>query len=123
MAHLDALRRARELFSAAQSLASQRNLTGAAGLAYQAFDLAAKALAQALDGADPGSHRSRMLRAQRELTRHEDKLVFLWEIRQKDFYGDVRPGGRQGVPTEEEVADAIAIVGDILEDIEKVLHQ
>lgn len=122
MAHLTALTRGWELFAAAESLVRDENVTGAAGLAYQAFDLAAKALTKAIDGADPGSHRGRMQRAERLLTRHADKLNFLWQIRQKDFYGDVTPGGVEELPQVADVEEALRIVKDILQEIDGALH-
>lgn len=122
MAHLELLSRAWQLLAAAQSLVQERNSTGAAGLAYQAFDLASKALAQAIDGTDPGTHRGRMRRAQRLLTKHTDKLDFLWEVRQKDFYGDTSAGGARALPLDQEVEQALMIVGDILREIDEALH-
>lgn len=122
MAHVAALGRAWELLAAAESLVRDDNLTGAAGLAYQAFDLAAKALTQAIDGADPGTHRGRMRRAERLLTKHTEKLDFLWEVRQKDFYGDVTPGGVQELPEPAQVAAALRIVREILQEIDGALH-
>jgi len=123
MAHIELLVRAWALLKAAQSLAAEEDIAGSAGLAYQAADLASKALAQAIDGSDPGSHRGRMRRAQQLLNTHTDKLDFLWELRQKDFYGDVSLGGAPGTPSNDEVREALSIVQEILSEIDHVLHR
>ena len=122
MAHLELLTRAWDLLRSAQSLVRDGNVTGSAGLAYQAFDLAAKALTQASNGNDAGGHHRRMRRAQRLLTTHADRLDFLWELRQRDFYGDVRPGAGQELPKPEEVEEAVTIVEAILTEIDQALH-
>jgi hypothetical protein len=122
VAHLALLERAWALFRAATTLRDADDLTGAAGLAYQAFDLGSKALAHAIDGAAPGTHRGRMRRAEQLLTRHTEKFDFLWRVRQKDFYGDVTPGGRAETPSDEEIREALAVVDDVLREIDRVLH-
>jgi HEPN domain-containing protein len=117
------LDRAYALLASAERLGNEGGVAGAAGLAFQALDLAAKALTAAIDGADAGSHRARMARV-RELTQaQQSDLDFLWEIRQRDFYGDSSLGAPRDMPTEDQVREALALARSLVERIDHVLRE
>ncbi|MHB8515857.1 MAG: hypothetical protein ACYC9X_12185 [Dehalococcoidia bacterium] len=82
---------------------------GATGLAFQAADLAMKALTIAIDGSDAGSHQARMRRARQLVEADPSALELLWETRQRDFYGDAMVGGDVQLPGDAQVREALAV--------------
>lgn len=92
-----------------------------AGLAFQAIDLASKALTEAIDGTDPGSHRARMRRVQKLIQADQADLEFLWEIRQRDFYGDVTLGAPRQLPTEEQIRSSLSLAKNLIDRIAQAL--
>jgi len=97
-------------------------MVGVAGLAFQAVDLATKAIMEAIDGADAGSHRARMQRLTEIVVADQDDLDFLWDIRQRDFYGDPSPGRALDLPAGEQVRQALTLARSIVERIDRALH-
>ena len=96
MADVD-IERAKVLLASARDLYQQGDLAGVAGLAYQAFESSMIALTEEVNGADPGSHAARRSRAKVLLSSHHEKIDFLWEVRNVDFYGN--PQLNQPKPT------------------------
>ncbi|MEX2245709.1 MAG: HEPN domain-containing protein [Dehalococcoidia bacterium] len=122
MADLELLGRAREFLASARRLFGQGEVSGVAGLAFQALDLAAKELTDAIDGADPGSHQARMKRLQALIQADQEELGFLWNVRQRDFYGDASAGEPRDLPTRPEARRALAIAGRNIEKIARMLR-
>lgn len=59
----------------------------------------------------------------RDLVQAEQSdLDFLWEIRQRDFYGDPFTGAPRDLPTAEQVRRALALARTLIDKIEAVLH-
>lgn len=98
------------------------DVAGVAGLAYQAVDLAMKVLTLEIDGSDAGGHRARMERTQQLVQVEDRQLAFLWEVRQRDFYGDVSRGGASSTPASAEVIRALDIATGIVDSIDRELH-
>jgi hypothetical protein len=105
----------------AERLAGEREVAGAAGLAFQAIDLASKALTEAIDGTDAGSHRARMQRVQQIIQADQAELDFLWEVRQRDFYGDPALGAPRQLPTQEQVRTALSVARKLIDRIDQVM--
>ncbi len=84
------MERAKNLLKSAEDLHEQGDLAGVAGLAYAAFESAIMSLTDKINGKDYHSHRLRKERAKEMLSKHEDKMDFLWEVRNIDFYGNVK---------------------------------
>jgi Tfp pilus assembly PilM family ATPase len=103
--------------SSAERLGRDGEVAGVAGLAYQAIDLASKALTEAIDGADAGSHAARMQRVKEIIQADQSELAFLWEIRQRDFYGDSTLGAPRELPTAEQVQRALAVARSLIDRI------
>jgi len=125
MAHLILLGRSKEILSSARFLHDERpdDISGVAGLAHQAVDLAMKVLATEIDGTDAGGHRARMRRTQQIVQTKDRQLSFLWDVRQRDFYGDTRPGGALDLPTGDQIAKALNVDRDIIDRIDEQLHR
>ena len=92
MARID-IDRARKLLRSAEILYETGDYHGVAGLAYQAFESAVMCLIEIENGEDQRSHARRRKRAKQLLSEYGDKIDNLWEIRNIDFYGNVRLGG------------------------------
>jgi HEPN domain-containing protein len=86
------LKRAKALLASAEKLFEEGDLAGVSGLAYQAFESALIAFNKTVKGKDVASHQYRMETAKRVFSEHKEDLDFLWEMRNIDFYGNVRPG-------------------------------
>jgi HEPN domain-containing protein len=82
---------------------------GAAGLAYQAADLAVKGLLLSVDGNDIWAHGARNVRAGGLLGIDPADLAFLHRARQLDFYGDATSGGALEEPSDEDCRKAVTI--------------
>lgn len=115
------IERAEGLLESARGLFHQGDLAGVAGLAYQAFESAMIALTEEINGADPGSHASRRSRAKVLLSSHRDRIDFLWEVRNVDFYGNPMLNQPKRGLTKEEVREALDSVETIIEEIKRIL--
>ena len=107
------LDRARSMIALAESLGSAT--PGAAGLAYQAADLACKVLLIMLDGSDIWSHEARRQRLSELLGVDAGDLALLHRTRQLDFYADTAPGAPFELPTAEESQRAIMIARRVID--------
>lgn len=61
---------------------------GAAGLAYQAAELAVHVMMMELDGSNPWEDDRRYRRASELLSISEDEFAFIHQVRQRDFYAN-----------------------------------
>lgn len=122
MARID-LQRARKLLKSAETLYETRDYFGVAGLAYQAFESAVICLIEVKNGEDQKSHATRRRRAKQLLSEYRDKIDNLWDIRNIDFYGNVRLGGDKREISEEEAKDSLDIVGNIIDEIESFVEE
>jgi hypothetical protein len=111
----DVLERARAIMRAAEAM---DGVPGAAGLAYQAADLATKVLLVKVDGADIWAHAAREERVAELLPVSATDLRFLHKIRQLDFYADPSAGSPFAVPTAEQVQRAITIARDVVNAVD-----
>ena len=91
MADID-MDRAKRLLKSAKDLYEQDDLAGVVGLAYAAFESATMSLTTRINGKDYSGHYSRKERAKKFLTKYQNELDMLWEIRNIDFYGNVKIG-------------------------------
>jgi HEPN domain-containing protein len=112
----DVIARARSLMALAESVG--RGMPGAAGLAYQAADLASKVLLVKTDGADIWSHGDREQRLSELLGIDAADLRFLHETRQLDFYADRRAGGPMELPVPDDCIRAVAIARRVVDAID-----
>ena len=122
MADLD-LERAKNLLKSAKDLYEQGDMAGVAGLAYAAFESAIIALIKKKNGMDYPSHLLRRERAKILLIeKYQDKIDLLWEVRNIDFYGNVKIGSEMREISRAEVEDGLNAVEEIIEEVEKVLN-
>jgi hypothetical protein len=91
---------------------------GAAGLAYQASDLATKVLLMKTNGADIWAHAAKEERIAELLPVTARDLRALHKIRQLDFYADASAGAPLAQPTSEEVRRAIGIARDVVNAVD-----
>ncbi|MDI6723133.1 MAG: HEPN domain-containing protein [Methanobacterium sp.] len=122
MVNLD-MDRAKKLLKSARDLYEQGDMAGVAGLAYAAFESATMTLTDKINGKDYKSHNLRRERAKELLKRNQDKIDLLWEIRNIDFYGNVKIGAPKREITEKEVQNGLNAVEKIIEEIEKILAE
>ena len=115
--------RAKKLLKSARDLYEQGDMAGVAGLAYAAFESATMTLTDKINGKDYKSHNLRRERAKELLKRNQDKIDLLWEIRNIDFYGNVKIGAPKREITEKEVQNGLNAVEKIIEEIEKILAE
>lgn len=94
-----------------------------AGLAYAAFESANIALTDKVNGKDYPSHHLRKERVKKILSPYQDKMDMLWEIRNIDFYGNIKLGSPKREISPEEVREGLNIVGNIIDEIEKILRK
>ncbi len=52
----------------------------------------------------------------------QSELDFLWEIRQRDFYGDSSLGARREMPADDQVRSALALARSLVERIDRALR-
>lgn len=116
------MKRAKSLLKSAQDLYEKGDMAGVAGLAYAAFESATMALTLKLNGKDYPSHNLRRRRAKDLLKTHQNKIDLLWEIRNVDFYGNIKLGSQKRDISPEEVLDSLNTVKDILDEIESLLN-
>ncbi|MEL7672035.1 HEPN domain-containing protein [Methanobacterium sp.] len=122
MVDLD-MERARNLLKSAKDLHKQGDLAGVAGLAYAAFESATMTLTSKLNGKDYRSHNMRRERAKTLLKKYQDKIDVLWEIRNVDFYGNVKIGTPKREISQEEIEECLDVVEKVIKDIEKILKE
>ena len=124
MADLDLdvdLKRAKNLLKSAKALYERGNMAGVAGLAYAAFESAIIALTKKKNGLDYPSHLLRRERAKVLLEEYQDRIDVLWEVRNIDFYGNVKIGTEIRELSRAEVGDGLSAVEKIIEEVDKVL--
>ena len=113
--------RAKNLLESAKDLYERGDMAGVAGLAYAAFESAIIALTKKKDGIDYPSHLLRRERAKVLLDKYQDRIDVLWEVRNIDFYGNVKIGYETRELSRDEVEDGLNAVEKIIEEVEKVL--
>lgn len=122
MADLDLdLKRAKSLLESAKTLYELGDMAGVAGLAYAAFESAIIALTKKKNGIDYPSHLLRRERGKVLLGKYRDRIDVLWEVRNIDFYGNVKIGSEMRELSSDEVEDGLNAVEKIIEEVEKVL--
>ncbi len=117
------LKRAKQLLKSAEELYKMEDLHGVAGLAYQAFECAVIALNRSKNGKDIPSHQYRRKRAEEKIASCKNKLDFLWEARNIDFYGNANPNEELKELSKEQIKECLAIVTSIIEEIEEMLDK
>lgn len=117
------MERAKNLLKSAEDLFAQGDIAGVAGLAYAAFESAIMSLTNQVNGKDYASHGLRKERAKELLNNHQDKLDLLWEVRNIDFYGNVKLGSQKRQISKEEVQNGLKSVKEILNEIEKMINE
>lgn len=116
------MERAKNLLKSAEDLHKQGDLAGVAGLAYAAFESAIMSLTNRINGKDYQSHRLRKERAKQMLSKYEDKMDFLWEVRNIDFYGNVKLGSQKREISPKEVENGLKSVKEIIIEIERIIN-
>jgi hypothetical protein len=111
----DVLDRARALMRTAEAL---DGAPGAAGLAFQASDLAAKVLLMKVDGADIWAHAAKEERIGELLPVKSNDLRFLHKVRQLDFYADPSAGSPFSLPEPDQVRRAVSIARDVVNAVD-----
>jgi hypothetical protein len=117
------MERAKNLLKSAEDLHEQGDMAGVAGLAYAAFESAIMSLTDKINGKDYHSHRLRKERAKEMLGKHENKMDFLWEVRNIDFYGNVKLGSSKREIFPQEVENGLKCVKEIIAEIEKIINE
>lgn len=115
------MNRAQNLLRSAKDLYEQGDLAGVAGLAYAAFESATMALTNKVNGKDHQNHRLRMERIKSLLSEYEHQIDFLWEVRNIDFYGNVKIGSPKREISSREVQEGLDLVERIIKEIEEML--
>lgn len=90
---------------------------GRAGTAYQAANLAVKALLAEVDGGTPWQYGERETRAGELLGIDASELAFLHHVRQMDFYADTGFGGGTALPTAEECDRALKLARQVVDAV------
>lgn len=121
MADLD-LERAKRLLKSAKALYDRGDLAGVAGLAYAAFESALIALTKKRNGVDYSSHSLRRQRAKVLLKHYRDTIDVLWEVRNIDFYGNVKIGYEPRELSSEELEAGLRAVEQIIGEVEQALE-
>ena len=122
MADLD-MDRSKKLLKSAKDLYEQGDLAGVAGLAYASFESATMTLTDKVNGKDYKGHNLRRERAKILLKKYQDKIDLLWEVRNIDFYGNIKIGTPKREISEEEVESCLNAVENIIEEIKKILEE
>ncbi|MBI4812878.1 MAG: HEPN domain-containing protein [Methanobacterium sp.] len=117
------MERAKNLLKSAEDLHEQGDLAGVAGLAYAAFESAIMSLTDKINGKNYHSHRLRKERAKEMLSKHENKMDFLWEVRNIDFYGNVKLGSSKREISPQEVENGLKCVKEIIIEIETIINE
>lgn len=122
MVDLD-MERAKNLLKSADDLYQQGDLAGVAGLAYAAFESAIMSLTEKVNGKDYSNHSLRKKRAKELLDDHKDEMDVLWQVRNIDFYGNVKLGSHKRQISQEEVINGLESVKEIIKEIEKIINE
>ncbi|MGC9516190.1 MAG: HEPN domain-containing protein [Methanomicrobiales archaeon] len=122
MASID-IKRARKLLKSAKDLYEKGDINGVAGLGYAAFESATMALTTETNGTDYHNHYLRRKRAKQLLKKYQDKIDFLWEVRNIDFYGNVKANAKKREISYEEVEMSLKVIETIIDEIEKILKK
>ncbi len=64
-----------------------------------------------------------MSRLQALIQAEQSELDFLWEIRQRDFYGDTSLGSPREMPTAGQVRKALALARSLVDRIGQALRE
>lgn len=120
MVNLD-LQRAEKLLKGAKTLYQQNDFSGVAGLAYQSLESAIIGLTSEIGEANSGTHQERLERAKKLLKSGQDKIDFLWDARNIDFYGNVKRFEPKRELTPSEVKEVIETVEDIIRKIKDLI--
>ena len=118
MANVD-LERAKKLINSAEDLLKSGEYSGVAGLAYQAFESAMIALA---GDNDKPYHNKRVKLTKERLGKSSEEIDMLWELRNIDFYGNVKFGEPKTDINDDDVEKALNTVKDIVLNIENILE-
>ena len=62
-----------------------------------------------------------MQRVRQIIQADQAELDFLWEIRQRDFYGDAALGAPRGVPSDEQVRTSLSVARKLIDRIAQAL--
>lgn len=116
MVNID-FQRAGKLLKSAWFLYKQGDLSGVAGLAYQALESAIIGLTTHMGETNGGTHMDRLEKAKKLLKSGQDKIDFLWKARNIDFYGNVRRFEQKRELTSNEVREVIETVEEIINKI------
>lgn len=122
MVDLD-LERARKLLKSAKDLFSEGDVSGVAGLAYQAFESVTMALLKKKNGYDQGTHYDRRKRAKQLLSEFRNKIDELWRMRNIDFYGNISFGADGKEVKANEVEKGLKLVEQMIVKIEEFLKE
>lgn len=118
------LERAQALLKSAELLYNEGDIAGVAGLTYQAFESALMAFNKIVKGKDIPSHKYRMKTAKELYSEHFEEVDFLWEMRNIDFYGNIRPGDDvEPDLKKEKLKKSLETVKDIVEKTEELLKE
>jgi len=105
---------AEEHLAAARILLETGRMNQAAGLAYQAVDVAFACLIDDANGNDLVTHRQRWLRADQLGICPEDVSNRLWRARNIGFYANVRAGDARVALDADEARWAVSTAADIV---------
>ena len=114
------MERAKKLLESAEHLYQKGDLAGVAGLSYAAFESAVISLTEKMNGKDYPSHHLRKKRAKELINKYQHQMDLIWEIRNIDFYGNIKIGSRKREISSEEVKDALESVKKIIIEIDKI---
>lgn len=117
------LKRAKQLLKSAVELYDMGDFHGVAGLAYQAFECAIIALNRSKNGKDVPSHVYRRKKAEEKIESCKDKLDFLWEARNIDFYGNANPNEELKELTPKQIEECLLVVSAIVKEVEELLSK
>lgn len=120
---MDSLNRAKKLIESARCLFEQEDLTGVAGLAYQAVEAAIIHLTNKMNGKISAAHGERRKRAEELLSLSKNALKDLWSARNIDFYGNERIDGGQKELDMQEIQDSLEKAEEIIFQIEKIVNK
>ncbi|NYB53100.1 MAG: hypothetical protein HVN35_11160 [Methanobacteriaceae archaeon] len=92
-------------------------------MAYAAFESAVISLTDKINGKDYYSHSSRKKRAKELLSNHKDEMDLLWEVRNVDFYSNVKLGSPKREISPHEVKKSLESVKEIIRGIEEIINK
>ena len=116
---MDKLTRAKNLLESANKLFEEENLSGVAGLAYQAVEAAIDFLTLKTNGKNKASHSDKRKRAEELLKLSKNHLKELWHARNIDFYGNERIGTEEKDLDKEEIQKSLEHAKILISKIEK----